>query len=106
MVGKNLNANLRKNDLLARIGGDEFVLMLPGLSLDQAKTTIPEIFEMLNRAMWENNKNTTFSVGAVTFVQVPKSVKDAVQEADRLMYHAKTNGKNNFILKLSTNIKT
>ena len=104
LIGSTLNDKLRKNDLRARTGGDEFALLLPELSFEQAKTTIPEIFGMLSRVMRENNKNVTFSVGAVTYLMSPNSVKEAIGAADKLMYQAKMNGKNNFILKLSTEL--
>ncbi len=105
LVGNTLKTNLRKNDLSARIGGDEFVLMLPDLSMAQAEARIPEIFEKLNHVMRESNRDVTFSAGAVTYVRAPQSIKDAIRDADGLMYKAKKKGKNNFILKLSTDIK-
>lgn len=97
MVGKAPLALLRETDLFGRVGGDEFVILLPGLSPEQAGKKLSEIFELLGRSLWEKQKTVTFSLGAVTFLPPPPNCKNAIHEADQLMYQAKRNGKNRLL---------
>jgi diguanylate cyclase (GGDEF)-like protein len=96
-----MNINLRNTDPCGRVGGDEFAFLIPGFSIEEAKIKIPGILERLNLAMRENNKNVTFSMGAVIYSETPKSIVAAIREADGLMYQAKAKGKNNVVLKAS-----
>jgi diguanylate cyclase (GGDEF)-like protein len=97
MVGHAPLALLRETDLYGRVGGDEFVILLPGLSPEEAGKKLSEIFERLGRSLWEKQKTVTFSLGAVTFLPPPPNCKNAIHEADQLMYQAKRNGKNRLL---------
>lgn len=85
---------IRPTDLLARLGGDEFALLLPETGEDEAKQFLTKINLGLMKEMLGNGWMVTFSVGAVTFCHIPKSVDEMLKVADQSMYTVKTNGKN------------
>lgn len=98
-VGTMLNEHFRKNDLRTRIGGDEFAILLPGLSFEEAKIEIPKFHQKLNLSLGKHKVATSCSIGSVTFHKVSSTVKDALHEADMLMYQVKMNGKSHYLLK-------
>jgi len=85
--------NIRETDIIARIGGDEFVILLPGSGYDTAQIVINRVKKQLLLAI-RHQWNATFSIGAVTFINPPNSVDEMLQKADHLMYLVKNNGKN------------
>ena len=85
---------VRPADTLARLGGDEFALLLPETDGEAAKTVINRIHSSLVDEMLRNGWMVTFSVGVVTFSEVPKTVDDMVKMADRAMYCVKAASKN------------
>lgn len=85
---------VRPADTLARLGGDEFGLLMPETDAEAAKTVLNRIHSSLVDEMLRNGWMVTFSVGVVTFNEVPKSVDEMVKMADGIMYSVKTAGKN------------
>ena len=85
---------VRPADTLARLGGDEFALLLPETDGEAARTVINRIHSSLVDEMLRNGWMVTFSVGVVTFSEIPKTVDDAVKMADRAMYSVKAANKN------------
>jgi diguanylate cyclase (GGDEF)-like protein len=85
---------VRPVDRVARLGGDEFALLLPETDDEAAKTVINRIHASLVDEMLRNGWMVTFSMGVVTFREIPKTVDDVVKMADDLMYSVKDTGKN------------
>lgn len=95
-VGRTISRSLRASDLVARVGGDEFCVLLPESGEKAATRAANRIYERLNVKMVEENYPTTFSFGVVCYVNgFPKSVDEMIQEADTVMYEVKKSGKNN-----------
>lgn len=92
-----LTGALRKSDLLARWGGEEFVALFPNTALEGAGMAIRKALEALSgqefRAPGGRTFHVTFSAG-VTEVSPAWSVEEAVAEADRYLYLAKAQGRN------------
>lgn len=84
--------NIRRADSVARIGGDEFVVLMP----NTPKAACASICQQLRRAIAEDMKDSGFtitaSIGSVTFEEPPESVDAALHAADGAMYRAKHNG--------------
>lgn len=93
-AAETIKNSLRETDITARIGGDDFVILLPGSGYEPANIVIRRLQKALLSAMEKNEWSATFSIGAATFINPPKSVDDMLQRADHLMYLAKNNGKN------------
>jgi diguanylate cyclase (GGDEF)-like protein len=101
LVGRTISRSLRTSDLVARVGGDEFCVLLPESGEKAAARAANRIFDRLNAKMVDENYPTTFSFGVVSYVHgYPKSVDEMIQEADMVMYEVKKTGKNNIRLEV------
>jgi diguanylate cyclase (GGDEF)-like protein len=83
----------RASDLPARIGGDEFVVLLAGREVDTAAAA-HRYCQRIEATMKRNGWSVTASIGAVSFPVAPADVEEALCAADALMYNAKASGKN------------
>jgi diguanylate cyclase (GGDEF)-like protein len=86
--------NLRRTDIIARMGGDEFVIFFPATQGEAIKTVMQKVRKQFLAVMREHRWPTTFSMGVVTFESPPADADEVVLAADRLMYQAKQSGKN------------
>jgi diguanylate cyclase (GGDEF)-like protein len=86
--------NIRSTDVLGRIGGDEFVLLLSETGYDQAHTVIEKLSDLLQERLDKGKLPVTFSIGVVTFLRPPSSVDDLLKKVDGVMYTVKREGKN------------
>jgi diguanylate cyclase (GGDEF)-like protein len=90
-----IKKNTRKSDIISRLGGDEFAILLPQTDGNHAYAVIRKIKDILFKTMLENHYSVTFSIGLVTYTQMPDNVSEIIQKADTLMYEVKRSGKNN-----------
>lgn len=92
-----LKKQIRSNDVLARVGGDEFGLLLSSCPIDQAVHIAENIRESIRdfRFSW-NDKifETGVSIGLVTIDQRVHSVTDVLSMADLACYTSKNKGRN------------
>ena len=93
-VAATVKSNIRSSDIFARLGGDEFVLLFPETKDDEAREAAFKLQELLMRAMKKNRWPVTFSFGVAIFLTPPETPDDMIIKADRLMYSAKSGGKN------------
>jgi diguanylate cyclase (GGDEF)-like protein len=87
-------ANLRGLDRFARIGGDEFAILLPETAAEAAREVADRIRQKLLDAAGQAGWPVTFSIGVAGFRSPPNSVEELLRVADELMYTAKQAGKN------------
>jgi diguanylate cyclase (GGDEF)-like protein len=83
-------AALRPTDLLSRVGGDEFILLLPDTDYDEAAVVIRRIQGRLAEA--DGGEPASVTAGLVTWHSPPQSIDQLFVEADALMYSAKRTG--------------
>ncbi len=102
MVAKKIREIVRDEDTIARIGGDEFIILLDNVGNNKvdAKININNLAEKVKEALnsithIEGNVNvSTPSIGITLFSDSSVSVKDIIKQADTAMYVAKKQGKN------------
>jgi diguanylate cyclase (GGDEF)-like protein len=88
-----LKAATRESDAVARIGGDEFALLLTDAGREEAEAVLGRLREDLEHLAAKANWPIGFSIGAVAFARPPESVDALLHAADRAMYGAKSAGK-------------
>jgi diguanylate cyclase (GGDEF)-like protein/PAS domain S-box-containing protein len=99
MAAERLTGYLRASDTVARIGGDEFVLVLqypdgePAVAqhLQRILTRLAQPFQIEGREVY-----VTCSIGVSLYPQDGKDSEELLRNADAAMYRAKEQGKNNF----------
>lgn len=94
---------MRAGDMLARYGGDEFIIMLSQTNLQQAYLVAERIREKVALLGMETEKgrfSVTFSLGVADMRQEPgeDSVEAIIQRADQALYLAKQGGRNRTVL--------
>jgi diguanylate cyclase (GGDEF)-like protein len=99
IVAENLLNNTRQIDLVARMGGDEFCVLLVETGREEALKAYEKLQTEILTKMHVNEWPVTLSSGIVTFYEQPESVKEMVSQADIIMYSVKRSGKNNLIQK-------
>ncbi len=97
-VGLRLREDLRSQDTLARIGGDEFVLLVQLTQPDDALGLAERQVVLINRAFQvaEHALKISASVGIAMFPGNGNSPQELLMNADAAMYHAKGMGKNGY----------
>lgn len=90
---KTLVGNLRNVDVVARWGGDEFILLLPETGPEQAQMVVPRVREKLHELMRRNQWPVTISTGVVTFFACPTPNTSPVDEALRHALELSTSAK-------------
>ena len=93
-VAKTIQKTLRKTDTIARIGGDEFAILLPETESGAAIIAVNKVQDNLLRTMQKNEWPVTFSMGIITRMRTQCTLGNLMEMADSLMYEAKKNGKN------------
>jgi len=93
-VSETIRRHIRSVDLLARIGGDEFVMLFPETGPEEAPIVVKRVRSELMKVAQAQGWPITFSVGVLSCREVPESLQKMVSAADRLMYQAKSSGKN------------
>jgi diguanylate cyclase (GGDEF)-like protein len=98
-VARRLQGSVRASDTVARIGGDEFVVLLPSIEQDQDAIVVAEkILHALKQpfAVSGHDLNISGSLGIATYPEHGDDEKLLLINADIAMYHAKKEGRNDY----------
>jgi diguanylate cyclase (GGDEF)-like protein len=98
ILAKRMQSCVREQDILARIGGEEFCVVLEGVSIEKMREISREFNKNIASSPFNHKDeqlDITISIGALHIQHHQKwSASDALQQADKLLYHAKDNGRN------------
>ena len=99
-VARRLQANLRSQDLLARIGGEEFLVALPDITFEDASSAADRLCHAVEERpisfALANSVSVTVSIGLAISTHRDRSdpIANIVDRADRALLSAKANGRN------------
>ncbi len=89
-----LKREARSIDIPARIGGEEFNLLLPGVDSKGAAIAAERIRKSIENQALDTIGGITASVGVATFLEHSDRIDELMELADQAMYKAKLNGRN------------
>jgi diguanylate cyclase len=95
-IGRALRSAVRREDSVARFGGEEFAVLLPSTSLEQAALVAQKVREAVARVVVSrNNQDIAVTVsGGLATIETNERVESLIQRADSALYAAKGNGRN------------
>lgn len=98
MVAEAISKCIRNTDYIGRYGGDEFLLICPGLGELEAIDVAERIRKTIENKIFDLNDgilvSVTLSVGVHEFKETDKSFLDVLKKADKCLYFAKGNNRN------------
>lgn len=97
-VANSLKNSLREDDLIARWGGEEFVIMLKNVTIDEAKMIMEKVRESVQKSNINNNISLTASFGLTKYI-IKEDTKEIFKRVDDALYEAKNSGRNRVVIK-------
>jgi diguanylate cyclase (GGDEF)-like protein len=90
---------LRKSDVMCRFGGEEFIVLLPETSQEDAVIAAKRICQTISEQSLPTNSDlgpvvVTVSIGVTQLKTKTETLQDLIDEADHALYHAKQTGRN------------
>ena len=94
-----LRQSSREVDHIARLGGEEFCILLPNSDLDGAMRLAARVHTAVRNAQWESIQRTiTVSVGVAVAHAADESPQAVLERADQALYRAKNSGRDQVVL--------
>ncbi|QNK02218.1 GGDEF domain-containing protein [Dyella telluris] len=92
-----LRAQMRDTDLIGRIGGEEFVVLLSGLTVQHAHTRAEQLRQAMH-IVHRPDRLLTISIGIAPCNRPGESIESLMSRADQAMRQAKINGRNQVVI--------
>ncbi|MDP7593867.1 MAG: GGDEF domain-containing protein [Litorilituus sp.] len=99
-ISNMVNETMRDRDSLARLGGEEFVALLPNTDIDKAKAIAVRVVEKVAQHSFQHlgiQQPITLSIGVANINDTSADFDKIIQAADLAMYQAKTQGRNQMV---------
>jgi diguanylate cyclase (GGDEF)-like protein len=96
LLTSTIDSHLRANDIFARVGGEEFAILLLQMTLPEAANKIEELLDLMRNtdfAHGEHHGTICFSAGVSEVLTSDRSLDEAFSRADKLLYRAKDEGR-------------
>ncbi|MGN7619114.1 MAG: PleD family two-component system response regulator [Ehrlichia sp.] len=101
---KRVSDNIRITDLLARFGGEEFVIILPDTTVSTAEQVANRILTVIKERPFITSIGDIYKTVSIGVAEVQKSdidnIKQLIDRADKCLYEAKNTGRNKVIVHL------
>lgn len=101
-IVKIIKVNIGETDVVGRFGGDEFLILFPNGNIQDSLLMINKIINMLNKSYFEKlgkDHIVTLSIGLTdNKINNPQNFEDIINNADKALYKAKENGKNQCVI--------
>ena len=88
-----VSSNIRKSDFFGRWGGEEFLIILPETSLEEAYNVAEKLRKIIENHSFKDVGQITCSFGVVDYKK-DETVTELIERVDKLLYKAKENGRN------------
>lgn len=98
-TAKRLKQSVRSYDAVARMGGDEFAVMFPEITPENAQIVAKRIHDQLRAMVRDADWPVSFSFGVVVFMNC-LPVHEMLRKADEAMYEVKHSGKDRYVLRI------
>ncbi|MGB3962350.1 MAG: GGDEF domain-containing protein [Sulfurimonas sp.] len=92
-----LAKNTRKTDFVGRWGGEEFIIIMPNASLEQARLNMQRMMQKMASHKFETVETIRCSIGIAQANKETLSVDELFRRTDNALYRAKRNGKNQIL---------
>lgn len=97
-VSETLSENLRRTDIIGRIGGEEFLIVMPEISKEDTIAKVETLRKLISEIKWKNNNlRVTISIGAY-FLKGHETLDQALEQVDIGLYEAKNSGRNKSVI--------
>lgn len=100
-ISKILQVHLRESDTLSRLGGDEFIILLPSVNSYQDAHIIAQKVQKTLQSKHDIGKHQlyiTSSMGIALYPEHGESAEELIRNADTAMYEAKNSGRNSYAI--------
>ena len=98
-----MRENARSDDVLCRVGGEEFLILLPGASLEVAEQVAQRLRLLLEQTDIPPVGHITLSLGVAHWPQHGSEIAQVLQVADTALYEAKRTGRNKVVVAADNN---
>jgi len=93
-VAKLIESNIRKTDVVARWGGEEFICLLPYTNLENSLTLAEKLRKIIEETQFEKVNHITISIGVREKALNDFTIEEVIEKADLALYRAKNSGRN------------
>ncbi|WP_191575924.1 sensor domain-containing diguanylate cyclase [Achromobacter insolitus] len=101
IAAQRMRATLRESDVLARYGGDEFLLLLEPADSKAAEIVAKKLVAALRAPYPGVDIAVSVSIGIAAFPSAGQALEDLMKQADRALYDAKAAGRDQYVTALS-----
>lgn len=93
-----IKSQIRGSDVACHWGGDEFLIICPGVNAQQAGELAERIRRMIKKTKIKNEKELSISAGVTDMTKRDKNINELLHRADKALYQAKEEGRDRVVI--------
>lgn len=104
-ISQRVSRRVRANDVVARIGGEEFVVLLPHTTLEAATDLAEDLRKVIGELVFHTDTGefqVTATFGVTCFTDADQNADDLLKRVDKLLYEGKESGRNRVVASTTT----